>query len=110
MKKILLMMILLILVSTAGCSKDTPSIVMYGSSYFASNVPVNELPQDYTSSGTLTAEEANNTGLEGCEYFLNINYDSVPDIYVYQECGNPISENGVDHAKRQGAYMQWIKK
>ncbi|MDD3219400.1 MAG: hypothetical protein PHC41_13695 [Lachnospiraceae bacterium] len=67
-------------------SGDTaPTILMYGNSYVAQNMPVNELPEDYTSSGTLTSEEAHDTGLEGCEYFLNIRYDSVPDMYVYQE-------------------------
>lgn len=91
-------------------SGTEPSIVMYNGSYFKSNMPVDELPQDYSSAGTLTAEEANNTGLEGCEFFLNINYDSVPYMYIYQECGTPISENEVDNTKRQWAYVLWVRE
>lgn len=35
--------------------------------------------------------------------------DSIPDFYVYQQCGTPINENTVDSEKIQWAYVQWVQ-
>ena len=83
-----------------------PSIILSNRHYINPYMPVNELPEGYEYAGELTAEEANDTGLEGCTYYTS---DNDPDIfYVYQECGTPVSRDTVDNTRRQWAYIQWI--
>ncbi|MDE6318155.1 MAG: hypothetical protein K2M22_00260 [Lachnospiraceae bacterium] len=71
-------------------------------------MPVNELPDGYKYIGELTEEQANDTGLAGCQMYAVMERDSISDIYVYQECGTPIDENTLDSTKLQWAYVQWI--
>ena len=116
MKQIIsLLLSLFLIVTFSGChnSVDTgdmpPMIDMYGQKYVAPNMPVNELPQGYTYLGELSKEQANGTGLEGCKMYAVTELDSIPDFYLYQECGTPIDDNTVDSEKIQWAYVQWIK-
>ena len=116
MKQIIsLLLSLFLIVTFSGChnSVDTgdmpPMIDMYGQKYVAPNMPVNELPQGYTYLGELSKEQANGTGLEGCKMYAVTELNSIPDFYLYQECGTPIDDNTVDSEKIQWAYVQWIK-
>ena len=116
MKQIIsLLLSLFLIVTFSGChnSVDTgdmpPMIDMYGQKHVAPNMPVNELPQGYTYLGELSKEQANGTGLEGCKMYAVTELDSIPDFYLYQECGTPIDDNTVDSEKIQWAYVQWIK-
>lgn len=65
--------------------------------------------QGDTYLGELSKEQANGTGLEGCKMYAVTELDSIPDFYLYQECGTPIDDNTVDSEKIQWAYVQWIK-
>ncbi len=96
------------LLALAGCTAqwvDRPSLIISGNCYIDPYMPVKELPEGYALAGELTAREANDTGLKGCEYYTS---DSDSSIYVYQECGTPISADTVDNTRRQWAYKQWI--
>lgn len=85
-----------------------PTIIMNQVRYIDSDMPMSKLPYGYVYAGTLDSEQANDTGLEGCEYYISsYNKDS---IYVYQECGTPIDTNTLDTTKRQLAYQQWVKE
>ena len=116
MKQIIsLLLSLFLIVVFSGCHNSVktgdmpPMIDMYGQKYVAPNMPVNELPQGYTYLGELSKEQANGTGLEGCKMYAVTELDSIPDFYLYQECGTPIDDNTVDSEKIQWAYVQWIK-
>ncbi len=85
-----------------------PIIIMNQTSYIAPNMPMSKLPYGYIYAGTLDSAQANNTELEGCEYYISsYNKDS---IYVYQECGTPIDTYTMDSQKWQWAYQQWVKE
>jgi len=86
---------------------DRPSLLMDGIVYVNPYMPVSMLPYGYQSAGKLTEEQANNTGLEGIEYFIHPS--GAEDFYTYQECGTPIDLNTVDSEQRQWAYMRWIQ-
>ena len=108
MKQIIsLLLSLFLIVAFSGCHNNVDN--MYGQKYVAPNMPVNELPQGYTYLGELSKEQANGTGLEGCKMYAVTELDSIPDFYLYQECGTPIDDNTVDSEKIQWAYVQWIK-
>lgn len=120
MKKIFSLVLAAIMVLTlAGCKKaDTPGnetgdlppmINMAGIYYVAPHMPVNELPDGYSYLGELTEEQANDTGLAGCKMYGKTVLDSIPDFYVYQQCGTLINENTVDSEKIQWAYVQWVQ-
>ena len=95
------------LLALAGCAHwaERPSIIISGNRYIDRDMPEKELPEGYAYAGELTAREANNTGLKGCEYYTS---DSDSSIYVYQECGTPISSDTVDNTHLQWAYQKWI--
>lgn len=86
---------------------DRPMIKMDGELYVNPYMPVSALPYGYEFAGKLTAEQANNTGLDGMEYYVNTN--DPEDFYVYQECGTPTGTNTVDSTKRQWAFVRWVK-
>ena len=90
-----------------GENVSAPMIIISGKNYVAPNMPIDELPAEYRYLRDLTAEEANNTGLEGCAIYVNPQDDEMNTIYLYQECGTPIGENKVDNTQRQWAYVQW---
>ena len=85
-----------------------PTLVLNGRQYHAPHMPVSELPDGYKYAGVLSDEAANNTGLNGHDYYVADDSETPLDLYVYQECGTPISEDTVDTTKRQWAYVQWI--
>ncbi len=85
-----------------------PSIILNGREYYAPHMPVSELPEGYEYAGVLSDEAANNTGLYGHDYYISGDSEILTDIYVFQECGTPISKDTVDTTKRQWAYVQWI--
>ena len=84
-----------------------PMITVMGRNYFAPDMPVDELPAGYHYLRSLTAEEANNTQLEGCAIYIDPQDGDMKTIYLYQECGTPVGENTVDNTKRQWAYVKW---
>ena len=86
---------------------ERPTLLMNGDAYVNLYMPVSSLPYGYQAAGKLTEEQANNTGLEGIEYFA-YPYVLSEDFYTYQECGTPISIDTVDNTKRQWAYVRWI--
>lgn len=86
---------------------ERPTLLMDGAAYVDPYMPVSYLPYGYQSAGKLTEEQANNTGLEGIEYFVHPS--ETEDFYTYQECGTPISIDTVDSTKRQWAYVRWIR-
>ena len=86
---------------------ERPTLIMSGNAYVDPYMPVSSLPYGYQSAGKLTEEQANNTGLEGIEYFIHPS--KAEDFYTYQECGTPISIDTVDSTKRQWAYVRWIQ-
>ena len=86
---------------------ERPTLIVDGNVYVNPYMPVSYLPYGYQSAGKLTREQANNTGLEGIEYFVHPS--ETEDFYAYQECGTPIDLNTVDSEQRQWAYMRWIQ-
>ena len=119
MKKFMsLVLVLVMTVAFSGCADKQisrtgdlpPMIDMYGQKYVAPYMPVEKLPEGYTYLGELQKEEANGTGLEGCKMYAIAELDSLPDFYLYQECGTPIDENTIDSTKIQWAYVQWVKE
>ena len=117
MKRIIALVLGLIVISTLGaCSSEPsgaftgtlpPTIIIDDRNYLAPNMPVNELPDGYEYIGDLSREEANNTGLEGCQMYAFTEDDSLNDFYLYQKCGTPISKDTVDNTRIQWAYVQW---
>lgn len=98
-----------------GCSKHqleepnepAPSIVVDNQHFYASNMPVNELPEGYVFIGILPESAANGTGLEGCKMYALKEEGSFQEFYLYQECGTPIGNHTVDNTKRLWAYVHW---
>ena len=88
--------------------ETAPMITINGRNYVAPYMPVDELPEGYSGIGALSKEDANDTGLEGCEMYAVKEKSSFTDFYLYQECGTPIGENMVDSTQRQWAYVQWV--
>ena len=85
-----------------------PTIILNQDRYIDPDMPMSKLPYGYTYAGTLDSVQANDTGLEGCAYYISpYNKES---IYVYQECGTPIGTYKMDSQQRQWAYQQWIKE
>lgn len=87
-----------------------PVLTMNGENYLARTMPIAELSDDFECMGEITADEANDTGLEGCKYYANKYISSFDEFYVYQECGTPIDENTVDSTQRQWAYVKWVRE
>lgn len=85
-----------------------PTIIMDGAAYINPYMPESELPYGYEYAGTLSDEQANDTGLAGCEYYADPSDGD--SFYVFQECGTPISINTVDTTQRQWAYVRWIRE
>lgn len=84
---------------------ERPMLYMDGKYYVDPYMPESTLPAGYTLAGELTAEQANNTGLEGTEYYVN---PGSFDYYTYQLCGTPTGLDEVDSENRQMAYLRWI--
>lgn len=107
------------ILSFAGCGKNAsqenvsgdlpPMIEVFGNYYTALDMPVNQLPDGYPYLGELTESQANDTGLSGHKMYAQTVLDSVPDFYVYQQCGTPVDENTIDSEKIQWAYVKWTK-
>ena len=85
-----------------------PTIMIDSSSYIDPYASASRLPYGYVYAGTLDAQQANDTGLEGREYYVSpYNQDY---IYVYQECGTPVGTHEVDSTQRQWRYQPWIRE
>lgn len=85
-------------------------LTINGENYIAEGMPISELPDDFEFMGEITAEEANYSGLDGCNYYANKYISSFDEFYVYQECGTPIDENTIDSTQRQWAYVKWVRE
>lgn len=117
-KSITLVLALVCVLGLVGCATkneiDTgalpPMLTINGVNYFASTMPIAELPDDYECLGEITEKEANDTGLLGCKYYANKYISSFDEFYLYQECGTPIDENTVDPSQRQWAYVKWVRE
>ena len=123
MKKLAVLVLTLICVSSLfGCgstlkSKNeadtgtlTPMLIMEKQHFFADDIPISELPDNFEYMGEITEEQANNTDLQGCKYYANKYISSFDEFYVYQECGTPVDENIVDTTKHQWAYVKWVRE
>ena len=123
MKKLAVLVLTLICVlSLFGCgstlkSKNeadtgtlTPMLIMEKQHFFADDIPISELPDNFEYMGEITEEQANNTDLQGCKYYANKYISSFDEFYVYQECGTPVDENIVDTTKHQWAYVKWVRE
>lgn len=93
----------------AGTNDTVPSpmITIMNRNYFAPNMPVEALPAGYHYLRDLTEKEANDTGLAGCAIYVDPQDKDMNTVYLYQECGTPITEGTVDNTQRQWAYVQW---
>lgn len=119
MKKIInSILICTMLIILGGCSvKDNgkdigataPTIIINDNKYTAPDMPVENLPEDYRYLRELTKSEANGTGYEGSNIYVNPKDAEMNTIYLYQECGTPINNNTVDKTQLQWAYVQYIK-
>lgn len=83
-----------------------PMLVMNGKKYLAPYKPESALPSGYASAGTLTAEQARDTGLEGTQFFTNPGRSD--DFYTYQLCGTPTGLDEVDSQNMTWQYLRWI--
>ncbi|MBR4132786.1 MAG: hypothetical protein IKT99_07385 [Oscillospiraceae bacterium] len=83
-----------------------PMLCMDGVYYVDPYMPISYLPEGFRFSGTLTKEQAYNTGLEGTEYYTNPEAD---DFYTYQLTGTPVGLNEVDSTQRKMHYLRWIR-
>ncbi len=86
---------------------NRPMLQMDGVCYVDPFMPISYLPEGYGYTGTLIAGQANNTGLEGTQYFTNP--DSPEDFYTYQLCGTPTGLNEVDSELLTWQYLRWIR-
>lgn len=84
---------------------ERPMLFMDGKYYVDPYMPESTLPAGYVKAGELTAAQANNTGLEGTEYYVN---SESFDYYTYQLCGTPTGLDTVDSENRAMAYLRWI--
>ncbi|MDE7326378.1 MAG: hypothetical protein K2N63_08895 [Lachnospiraceae bacterium] len=77
--------------------------------YIAPYQPLSELPLNYYLAGVLSAESAGDTGLAGCEYYVN-KFDK-NGIYVYQRMEDKDAAGiGVKDGENGGwVYRRWIK-
>ena len=83
-----------------------PMLCMDGVYYVDPYMPISYLPEGFRFSGTLTKEQAHNTGLEGTKYYTNPEAD---DFYTYQLTGTPVGLNVVDSTQRSMHYLRWVR-
>ena len=84
-----------------------PTLCMDGVYYVDPYMPISYLPEGYALAGTLSAEQAHNTGLEGTEYYTNP--EQPDDFYTYQLTDTPVGLNVVDSEQRSMHYLRWIR-
>ena len=84
-----------------------PTLCMDGVYYVDPFMPISYLPEGYRFAGTLTKEQAHNTGLEGTEYYTNP--EEPEHFFTYQLSGTPVGLNEVDSTKLKMQYVRWIK-
>jgi hypothetical protein len=84
---------------------NRPMLCMDGVYYVDPYMPISYLPEGYRLAGTLTKEQAYNTGLEGTEYYTD---PEAEDFYTYQLTGTPVGLNEVDTTQRSMHYLRWI--
>lgn len=82
-----------------------PTVEIGDYQYRSAAGPEQTLPPGYTAAGVITKEQAGTSSILGRPYYTNPN---IPDlIFVYQECGTPISDDTIDTNLRQMAYVGW---
>ena len=86
---------------------ERPMLKMDGEIYVDPYKSESRLPYGYALAGTLSTEQAYNTGMEGLDYYTNPDYPD--DFYVYQECGTPVAIDEEDNTQRRWAFRRWIK-
>ncbi len=87
---------------------NRPMLILNGMEYIDPYKPETSLPAGYSIAGALSAEQANNTGLEGIRYYTNPNEPD--DFYTYQVCGTPIGLDECDTENRNWMYLRWIRE
>ncbi len=101
-------------VSRAGNASGRAVLRVGDKVYINPYEPQATLPFDYDLAGILTEEQANGTGLAGCEYYVN-RFDE-DGIYVYQRCGLADAGGRAAASPRMGEngkngwmYQRWIR-
>ncbi len=87
---------------------ERPVLYMNGRKYIDPYKPESSLPYGYQSAGSLSAEQAGSTGLEGTQFFTDP--DHPDDFYTYQLCGTPTGLDEVDSGNRNWLYLRWISE
>ena len=85
---------------------ERPMLYMDGVYYVDPYMPISYLPFGFSGAGTLTKKQANNTGLEGTNYYTNPEDPSC--IFTYQLCGTPTGLNVVDSEHLTWQYLRWV--
>ena len=89
-----------------GENCDVRPMIYYDGNYWKNPyVPVSELPEGYEFAGTVSAEMAYNTGLDGIEFYTK---EGSGDFYTYQMTGTFIGGNTVDTTKQAMHYVRWV--
>ena len=77
---------------------ERPTLLMDSVAYINPYMPVSNLPYGYQSAGKLTGEQANNTELEGIEYFVHPSgaedFCGIEDTSVYRRCESAVCSAG----------------
>ena len=89
---------------------EAPRLTLFGTRYRQIDLtPLDALPEGYKYAGTLTEEQAGDTGAAGCPYYLDPRTDSVPDVYVFM----PYTSTGLGAAgdtQGQWAFFRWVNE
>lgn len=88
--------LIFVFVKREGKAQMRPMLLIEDAIYIDPYLPLSELPFNYHLAGSLSEEQANKTGLAGCEYYIN-KFDK-NGIYVYQE-----------ESPNSWVYKRWIK-
>ena len=83
-----------------------PALYIDGVYYVDPYMPISYLPFGFSDAGSLTKAQANNTGLEGTEYYTNPEDPSC--IFTYQLSGTPTGLNKVDTERLTWQYLRWV--
>ena len=89
---------------------ESPKLTLYGMRYRQIDLtPLEVPPEGYILAGTLTEEQAGDTGAAGCAYYFDPRKDSDPDVYVYM----PAAFTGLgaaDDTEPKWAYFRWVNE
>ena len=89
---------------------EAPRLTLFGTRYRQVDLtPLDAPPEGYVLAGTLTEEQAGDTGAAGCAYYFDPRKDSDPDVYVYM----PAAFTGLgaaDDTQPRWAYFRWVNE